>query len=854
MCLPRGGKETGNSLNRASLHACVLSLALLLAGLLLLSSSSVGVAAQATPRSITAQRMTSPVVIDGDLGEWASLAPFSFDAAAAQYVAGIIGGSSDLSALVRAGWDSEYLYVAVAVSDTVLISDSASVWDDDSFELSLDGARDNRCCGVDDHQFIVAVDGRLSNLGRIVTQGPTTARAVVVQHASGYRIEMAIPLTNLTGAPVVSGTVMGINLGLNDDDDGGRREKRLVWVGNTTLDFANMAALLFSGVAPPPGTPVATPTRTATLPATATPTTGAPATATLTATATASATPTVVATATPTGQATRTMAERLAQLETNVTTIESRIYTILDILQRAGGFPGIGSAALTPLPGPAALNAASYAQAVNCGGPAFTAGNGDVYAADQAYKAGSWGYLTGQTSATGAAIAGTADDPLYQTERYNLTSYAFDAPNGDYQVTLRFAEIYQFAQPRGRLFDVRLEQTVVITSLDILGRVGLYTALDLTYTTTVTDGQLNIAFLPTAGVAKIGAIAVKGLGAAGPTPTPSLDDRTGSLAAKLTQLEGMVVVILDVFRSTLLTPTATPVATATTTPTVPPTVTAPPGTPTRTFTATATRTPTQTRTITPTPGGPTPAARSSAKKGIAGGDNPEHLRNLGVTWGYIWYPAPNNFNTVYTHVPMIWGRDYNPSNVAQIASSYPGRYWLIWNEPDYWQQANISPTEAAQLYRSLRILIKSADPSARLVVGGVFNLNVAWLQNFRSEHFRIYGEWPVVEGWHVHYYVGRDEYNAVQWRQRLEAVRDWMPANGGAVELWLTEFGCLNSQAVAAQIMADQVPWLDAQPWLNRYAWYGAYASGPGCPDCTGSLFNADGTLTDLGRQYRQLP
>ena len=82
-----------------------------------------------------------------------------------------------------------------------------------------------------------------------------------------------------------------------------------------------------------------------------------------------------------------------------------------------------------------------------------------------------------------------------------------------------------------------------------------------------------------------------------------------------------------------------------------------------------------------------------------------------------------------------------------------------------------------------------------------------------------------------------------------------MPANGGTVELWLTEFGCLNSDAVAEQIHgASRCPGWRRSRWVTRYAWYAAFAVGPGCPDCTGSLFNSDGSLTNLGQLYRRLP
>lgn len=801
---------------------------------------------QAVRRTLQAQRINNPITPDGDVSDWPTVSEFTLDASSAQYVGGSVNSELDASLILSAVWDSNYLYVAALVNDDTLVADSSYVWDDDSVEMALDGARDGKCCNADDHQFIAAVDGRLSDFST-QQQGATPVRTGVVMHPNGYLLEMAIPLSLLSSMPIAAGQNMGLNLALNDDDDGGRRDKRLVWVGNTTTDFAAMATLSFSGVVAPqpsrtvtPATPAATATHTATTAATRTPT------------RTPTTPPTTVPTATPTavGQPTLTVEQRIVSLEASVTTLEGRVRTILDLLQSAGRFPEATGAGLAA---GAATDPRAYVQAVNCGGGAYTTISGDFYAADKIYTAGSWGYLSGQVSQVAQAITGTDDDFLYQSERYNLSAYAFDVPAGTYEVLLRFAETYQYERIGGRVFDAVVEGQTVAKALDILARAGRFAALDMTTTVVVTDGQLNVTFTPSAGMATINAIMVRGVGFAGPEPTPTTGDRLGILSARMTELEGLVAAIIDIFASTAPgVPTKTPQATATppATPTPVPTMSGPTRTPTPA--RTATRTPTRTRTV--TPGGPTETPHATAKKGVAGGEPPEALRNLGATWSYIWYVAPDFFNTAYEHVPMIWGKDYNAEIVTTTAKTHPGSYWLIWNEPDYWQSANMTPLEAAQAYRVLRPLIKNADPTAKLIVGGVYNLNVGWLESFRSQYRSLYGEWPVVEGWHVHHYVGRTEYDTQLWRTRLEGVRDWMAANGGPTELWITEFGCLNSAAVAEQILVEQTPWLDAQSWVTRYAWYAAFASNSYCPDCSGSLLNSDGSPTNLGQQYRRLP
>jgi len=216
------------------------------------------------------------------------------------------------------------------------------------------------------------------------------------------------------------------------------------------------------------------------------------------------------------------------------------------IMQQAGYLPGTPPAnpTPTPLPTPRQL---TYVQRVQCGGGAQADAQGVVWDADQPYAPGSWGYQGGLSYATSQPIAGTADDALYQVERYNMTSYLFDVAPAVYRVELRFAEIYQYAAVNQRVFDVLIEGTPVITGLDIFAQVGPYAAYDRSFEVPVVDGQLTIDFIARKGAAKINAIKVSAIAFAGPTPTPSLAERVATIEEKTDDLEILLLRILAVF-------------------------------------------------------------------------------------------------------------------------------------------------------------------------------------------------------------------------------------------------------------------------------------------------------------------
>jgi subtilisin family serine protease len=149
---------------------------------------------------------------------------------------------------------------------------------------------------------------------------------------------------------------------------------------------------------------------------------------------------------------------------------------------------------------PVSVVVSAYLQAANAGGRAFTDSVGDPWVADKAHQVGSWGYVqAGKVVTSTKAIAGTTDDGLYKDLRQDPYAYRYDnVPNGVYEIDLRFAELAK-TKFGARLYDVIVENTLVLPAHDIAYEVGTFTADDHTAFVNVSDGRLDVRFVPRKG-------------------------------------------------------------------------------------------------------------------------------------------------------------------------------------------------------------------------------------------------------------------------------------------------------------------------------------------------------------------
>lgn len=137
---------------------------------------------------------------------------------------------------------------------------------------------------------------------------------------------------------------------------------------------------------------------------------------------------------------------------------------------------------------------------------AYTDSRGNPWSADR-------GFTTSNTASSSAIIAGTSDSPLYQSYRYgNSFSYNFILSNGNYSVTLKFAETY-WTQPGQRIFTVAIDGRTVLNNFDVLSQLPPHTALDKTFPIKVTNNNIEIDFSARVDNAMVSAILIVPIGA-----------------------------------------------------------------------------------------------------------------------------------------------------------------------------------------------------------------------------------------------------------------------------------------------------------------------------------------------------
>ncbi len=161
---------------------------------------------------------------------------------------------------------------------------------------------------------------------------------------------------------------------------------------------------------------------------------------------------------------------------------------------------------------------------VNAGGAAYPDSWGNTWTADSNYDSGTIHSVTN-------TVTNTNDSLLYQSERYGTPfTYSFDVPAGNYQVTLKFAELFWEAAG-ARVFDVFINGSMVLDDFDVYAASGTSLRAESRVFDNITPsgGKITVQFGPaSADNAQVCAIQIN------PQPAVATPTRTPCAPAAIT--------------------------------------------------------------------------------------------------------------------------------------------------------------------------------------------------------------------------------------------------------------------------------------------------------------------------------
>lgn len=288
---------------------------------------------------------------------------------------------------------------------------------------------------------------------------------------------------------------------------------------------------------------------------------------------------------------------------------------------------------------------------------------------------------------------------------------------------------------------------------------------------------------------------------------------------------------------------------------------------------------------------PTLSQASSPKRGLGWDEKTVKLNNHhaallepGASWVYNWGATPGNpdiYSEDFCFIPMAWNANFDETKIRNWLRNHPEtRYLLGFNEPNFADQARMTPAEAAAAWPRLEAIAREFD--VKLVapalnfsssqVGG----KVWGIYEWYDEFFRLYPaakvdclalhcymNWYTATEWFATEYFYHDLFDTAnenygRYPYLAKYLTDYRATNGHYPRMMLTEFCAWEADYlpdVEFQIdqMTQKVQKLEQSDLVEGYAWFLANPSGGPTAFPYMSVFEANSAnagLSELGKIY----
>jgi hypothetical protein len=186
------------------------------------------------------RKASRPVVVDGKAEAlWSEARQYKIG----NVIYGSPSNDEDFSASYKAVWDEKNLYVLVDVTDENLKNDSDEFYLDDCVEVFIDADNSKSgSYGDNDYQFHFGWAEANPSMGESQHNRTEGVEFAVGRANAGYRVEIKFPWATL-GVEPSAGKKIGLDVHVNDDDDGGDRDTKLTWRGKEDNAWQNPGVL-----------------------------------------------------------------------------------------------------------------------------------------------------------------------------------------------------------------------------------------------------------------------------------------------------------------------------------------------------------------------------------------------------------------------------------------------------------------------------------------------------------------------------------------------------------------------------------------------------------------------------------
>jgi hypothetical protein len=147
----------------------------------------------------------------------------------------------DLAANYKVMYDATNLYVLVNVTDNILVNNGGNIWDNDGIEVYIDyGNTKTTSYNANQFQYAFAYNSAVvTEYKHGATSGVTFSQGAL---AGGYLMEIKFPWSTLGGAAPTTGSNLGFDVKINDNDKAvAPRDHQLAWNDGTFSEYNNPA-------------------------------------------------------------------------------------------------------------------------------------------------------------------------------------------------------------------------------------------------------------------------------------------------------------------------------------------------------------------------------------------------------------------------------------------------------------------------------------------------------------------------------------------------------------------------------------------------------------------------------------